>query len=412
VTRSTWHVRAGAVVAAWLVALVLVSLLALVRPVTPWLLVHLLLLGAASNAILIWSAHFAAALLRLPEPSTRRAEAARLAVFNIGALTVVLGMLTGFWAAVLAGGVLASCAVGWHAMVLLTRMRRALPSRFGVTVRYYVAAGALLPVGVTLGVLMARGELDEAVHARLALAHVTVNLLGWMGLTVIGTLVTLWPTMLHTQVANGAERAARRALPVLAAGILTVSAGALTGSRATATAGIVGYLAGLTIVGCSLLEETRRRPPTTYAARSVLAGCIWLVGSVTALGVIIVTATDWAQAAEAADRLAAPLLVGFAAQVLVGAMSYLIPVVLGGGPSATRATTAVLETAGTVRATVLNVGLLVGTLPQPQICRRLWALVVLSAMASFLVLVTRAVRLEHALRTVGATPPQAGTALR
>jgi hypothetical protein len=56
-----------------------------------------------------------------------------------------------FWAAVLAGGVLASVAVGWHAVVLLTGLRRALPSRFGVTVRYYVAAAALLPVGITLG---------------------------------------------------------------------------------------------------------------------------------------------------------------------------------------------------------------------------------------------------------------------
>jgi len=30
----------------------------------------------------------------------------------------------------------------------------------------------------------------------------TVNLLGWMGLTIVGTLVTLWPTMLRTRTVS------------------------------------------------------------------------------------------------------------------------------------------------------------------------------------------------------------------
>ncbi len=42
-----------------------------------------------------------------------------------------------------------------------------------------------------------------------------VNLLGWIGLTVLGTLVTLWPTMLRTQMADNAESASEHALPVL-----------------------------------------------------------------------------------------------------------------------------------------------------------------------------------------------------
>ena len=409
--RATWHLRAGGIVLAWGVAVVVVSLLAVVHPIPPWLLIHLLLLGAVSNAILIWSSHFAAALLRLPDPGTRWAEAARLGLFNVGALTVVAAMLTTFWPGVVVGGVAASVAVGWHAVVLLSRMRRALPSRFGVTVRYYVAAAALLPVGITVGVILAPDNLHEGAHARLALAHVTVNLLGWMGLTVTGTLVTLWPTMLHTQVANGTERAARRALGVLVAGILVVSGGALVGSRPTAAAGVVVDLAGFAIVGRSLVEEARRRSPTTYATWSVLAGCIWLVGSVGALGVILVTSTDWAQAADRADRLGAPLLVGFAAQVLLGAMTYLIPVVLGGGPSITRATAAVLETAAAARVVVTNVGLLASTLPQPRACRSLVAVLVLSAMASFLILLSRALRTAHSTGRERATTPQAETAL-
>ena len=393
--RSTWHVRAGAVVVLWLVALVIASLVGLVRSVSPWLLVHLLLLGAVSNAILIWSRHFADALLRLPDDGSRRREALRLGLFNAGAIVVILGMLLDGWWAVVAGALVVATVVGWHAAVLLSRMRRALPSRFGATLRYYIAAGSLLPVGVVLGVVMAPDTLSDPVHARVALAHVAVNLFGWVGLTIIGTLVTLWPTMLHTLVADGAERAARRALPILVVGLVIAATSALAGSQMAAAVGMLVYLAGLVIAGRPLIAETRVRPPTTYATRTVFAGQLWLVGSVIALTTILVTAPDWEQAADNADRLAGPLLVGFAAQILLGALSYLVPVVLGGGPTVSRATTAVLDTAGIYRVAAVNIGLLAVTLPLPGAVRTLSSLVVLAGLASFLPLVVQAVLLER-----------------
>ena len=62
--RTRWHLGANAPVAFWLAALLAI---ALVRPYvaeSPWLLVHLLLLGAVTNAIFVWSSHFADAMLR------------------------------------------------------------------------------------------------------------------------------------------------------------------------------------------------------------------------------------------------------------------------------------------------------------------------------------------------------------
>jgi nitrite reductase (NO-forming) len=389
--RSDWHLRVGAVVVAWLVALVAFSLLDLVRPVSPWLLVHLLLLGAVSNAILIWSAHFAAALQRLPGDGSRPAEVVRLCLFNAGALTVVLGMAAGWWTVVLTGGLAVATVATWHAVVLLRRMRHALPSRFGTTVRYYVSAAAILPIGVALGVMMAPDDLSEPVHARLALAHVAINLFGWMGLTVVGTLVTLWPTMLRTRVAEGAERAARQALPVLVASLVVIAVAALVGSRPAAVAGILGYLVGLALAGRPFVEEARQRPPRSYATWSVLAGSLWLVASVAVLAVIIATSRDWVQAADRADRLAVPLLVGFAVQVLLGALSYLIPVVLGGGPSVVRATTEMLDKGGVVRVVFVNFGLLAWSFSPSYRARVLSAGVVISALALFLPLVVRAV---------------------
>ena len=397
-TRTAWHLRVGAVVAAWLLAAVVAGFRGLVADVDPWLPVHLLLLGAVSNAILVWSSYFAEALLRLPGKGDRRAEAGRLAVFNAGAVIVVAGMTGDWWGAVLVGATLAAGAAVWHGAVLLARMSRSLPSRFGATVRYYVVAASLLPVGIALGVVMAHVDLDDEMHARVALAHVALNVLGWIGLTVLGTVVTLWPTMLHTQVADGAELAARRALPVLVASVVVLSVGALAGVAAVAAAGLVGYAAGLVVSGRALAQEARRRPPRTYATLSVAAGYLWLTGTVLALAVVVGTAGSWAAAAETADRLGAPLLVGFAAQVLLGALSYLVPVVLGGGPTAARATGAALDTAARTRVGVVNVGLVLLVAPVPDAVRTGAAAAVLLALVSFLPLALRAVVIARRVR--------------
>ncbi|HSN06432.1 MAG TPA: hypothetical protein VLV82_03730 [Candidatus Angelobacter sp.] len=390
-TRTEWHLRVGSVVAAWLLAAAVTALVGLVVDVEPWLPVHLLLLGAVSNAILVWSSYFAEAVLRLPDKADRRAEAIRIATFNVGALTVVAGMTASWWAVAVAGAAVAAVAVAWHGVVLLGRMRRSLPSRFGATVRYYVAASSLLPLGIALGVVLAHGDLDDELHARVALAHVALNVLGWIGLTVLGTVVTLWPTMLHTQVAEGAERAARRALPMLVTAVLVVAGGALAGSAAVAVLGLLGYVVGLVLTGRSLAQEALRRRPRGYATLSVAAAYLWLTGSVVALAVIVATAGSWSAAADRADRLGAPLLVGFAAQLLLGALTYLVPVVLGGGPAAARATGAVLDTAGRTRAVVVNAGLVLALVPLPDGVRTAVAVAVLLALASFLPLALRAV---------------------
>src|SRR5690606_807408 len=112
---------------------------------------------------------------------------------------------------VLIGGAVVGLVAIAHAVALAMQLRGALPARFAPLVRFYVAAGASLVVGVAIGVIMARADLAAAVHERLYIAHLGFNLLGWVGLTVVGTLVLLWPTVLHTQVSASADATARRA---------------------------------------------------------------------------------------------------------------------------------------------------------------------------------------------------------
>ena len=227
-------------------------------------MIHLLLLGAVTHSIVVWSNHFAETLLHAPTgPGERRRQSWRLLVLNGGVVLVVTGVPS--------RGLGADPGRG-----LPRRRGRRLARRLAgppaapVAALPVPAAGALLrrrrgvlPVGAGLGAVLARG-LADPLHDRVTLAHVAVNVLGWMGLTVVGTLVTLWPTMLRTRIADGAERAARRALPVLLGAVVVTAAGALAGLTSLAAAGVLGYLGGL-VAGRARVRRHRAREAARVA---------------------------------------------------------------------------------------------------------------------------------------------------
>src|SRR5699024_9111020 len=162
-----------------------------------------------------------------------------------------------------------------------------------ITIRYYLVACAFLPVGIAAGVLLSRG-LPGDWHGRLLVAHTMVNLLGWVGLTVTGTLLTLWPTILRTRIDERAERWAKQALPVLAGGLLATLAGALADLRPVALAGVVVYALGGCWWGGALLRPARTRPPRSFSAASVAPGLVWLLGGVVGVAVSVARADSWA----------------------------------------------------------------------------------------------------------------------
>lgn len=389
--RGFWPIRDLPAVL-WLLATVVVALIHPVVPAPRWLLIHLLLLGAVTHAILVWSRHFADALLHLPSSDReRRGQSIRLSMSNLGVLLVLTGVVAEVWPVTVVGASLLGGAVVWHGAALVGQLRRALPARFGTTVRYYVAAAALLPIGVALGTTLARG-LSDPLHTQVTVAHVTVNVLGWMGLTVVGTLVTLWPTMLRTRMAPGAAQAATRALPVLMVAVAVIAGAAMNGLLLLAAAGVAGYLAGLGIVARPFVLAARSKPPASYPTWSVLAGVLWFAGSLVALGAGFATADSWAAASDRFGAVTPALAAGFGAQVLLGALSYLVPVVLGGGPAAVRAANHALERAGALRIVLVNAGLVVCVLPVPSAVRVLASVLVLGGLAAFLPLLFTAMR--------------------
>ena len=399
--RRRHHLRANAPVIGWLLVLLVVTVAHRWLPEQRWLLVHLLLLGAVTNAILVWSAHFTDALLRRrASAASRRWQTARAVALNVGVVATVAGMMTPTWPLVLAGAVVVGAAVAAHGTALALQARRALASRFASTIRYYVAGAWLLPVGAALGAVMANGTSD-AWQARLVLAHTAANLLGFVGLTVLGTLVTLWPTMLRTRIDDAGEPASRRALWILLGSVLLVVAGALLGIRAVAVVGLLGYLAGVVLVGRPMMRVARNRAPSAFPTFSVLAGMCWLLAALVALAVIVAASGTWELVSERVPLVMVPLAAGFAAQVLLGAMTYLVPVVLGGGPAVVRATVAALERGGALRVALVNAGLVLCVLPVPSLVLVVSSFAVLIGLASFLPLLFSTIRTA---RRVRATP--------
>ncbi|MDA8439265.1 MAG: hypothetical protein M0Z51_10475 [Propionibacterium sp.] len=350
----------------WLTAALVVVIAHRVVPQHGWVLVHLVLLGALTHAVLVWSLHFAQALLRSrPDLDPRAHQSARLWLVTAGAAVVVVGVPTRLWWLVVTGAVLLVAAVTWHAIALGRRWRAALPGRFRVTLRYYLAAAAWVPVGATLGVLLARRPGEEWV-GRLVVAHSLSLLLGWIGLTVTGTLVTLWPTMLRTRIDDRAERLAEQALPVFLLAITVLVIAPLAGSRALSVTALVLYLAGLVWWGRALIVPVHQRPPGEVSTMSVSLALVWWVVVLVLAAAHIAHARTWTAVAHGYGTIAAVAAFGFGLQLMVGALSYLIPVVLGGGPSVVRAVQHRVERWGVARIVGLNLAVLTWLIPVPD----------------------------------------------
>ncbi|HLV59111.1 MAG TPA: hypothetical protein VKY81_09630 [Natronosporangium sp.] len=384
--RAAWHRRTAALPLAYLAGLVVVAIAHPFLPSWRWLAIHLLLLGAVTNAIMVWSAHFTVAVLRSPAPATRRGEAVRLVVLNAGVVAVLAGGTAGgggAWVGV-GGAAAVAGAVAAHLWWLAARLRAALAPRFTVTVHYYLAAAAALLSGIPVGAWMLVA--DGHARPRLLLFHAHVNLLGWVVLTVLGTLLTLWPTVLRTRMVDGAVRAATRALPVAVAGLVLLGAGLLGWWRPVAAAGLALAATAVVIIGVPAVRTARTRPPASFATWSIAAALGWLLVALAIDAWALLTASD--DPAAALDRFGGvlvPLLAGFVGQVLLGALSYLLPMALGGGPAVVRRHTAVMERHWAQRVTTANLALLGFLLPVPPYVRITTSLLVLVVLVQFLV---------------------------
>ena len=319
-----------------------------------WLPLHLLLLGAVTQAIVGGQLMFSATLGLSRGPS-RRTVLAQLALLNVGAALVIGGRYAGAELALGIGAALVTLAIGWVLWLVDRLWRRSINRRFAITGTFYRMAGASILIGASIGGALGIGAFDDPssyiAHRTL---HMTVNVLGWVGLTVVGTAVTLLPTVLHVRAPD--IRRLRGAPWLMFGGLLTFATGASLDSEWVGAAGMTSYAIGLAILGtylkAVLVTPRRRRFPT--AGLHLVGALAWL--GVTTAALVVTSAAGDPLALR--DFVVVGGAAGFAFQALLGAWSFLLPSTRAPIPERRRRELVTMELGGRVQVVVYNVGLL------------------------------------------------------
>ena len=397
----SWHRRAGLPVRVWMVVLIAIGLAHWAIPESRWLLVHVFTIGLVANSILLWSQTLAERFLgyHLP-PERRRLQLARIYALNAGLVVTVVGMLTVFWPVTLVGAVVIGVVLAWHAVALALLIVEAQrhrasdgqePAENAISVWFFVASACLLPIGAAFGVLLAYGFADPE-QAGFLLTHQALNILGFLGLAAAGVLLVMFPRLL------GATRVSNRrrpvALAVLPAGIAVICAGALTDHPAVAAAGVAVYLVGWLIIVVPFVPVVVAHPPNTYASASISAALLWLLGSLAAYATVLLTGPFQT---DRISLLTVWFLAGFAAQLLFGVMSHLLPTMMGGGP-VTAAGLAEMNRWWLWRVLVINGGLLLWLLPLDSWVKVALSSLVMLAFILFLPIMIRSARAAMRVR--------------
>ncbi len=389
--RADWHLRANALVILYLVA-------ALISGVIQkggeggepaWLTVHLLLLGAVTNAIVTWSDHFVSALL-WARSRNRKRQMTIISVLNIGIIGVLFSVSLHIQWLVVTSASLIGGVIAYYLRGMTSLIKKSLNKRFKGVIAFYQFAGLMILVGIVLGVIDASRSDEDYWQARIALAHLHANLLGWVGLTIIGTLVTLWPTVLRTQMHGKAIRWAIFGLKILVMGTMGTIIGSLSDTPLVTALSIAVYCAGVVITLTPAAILIRRRTPDRSSSWMMFTGTIGLV--LLLVGDFVLVLQDRTSEKILASIESHLLLIFtlWLLPILLGSLTYLLPVVLGRGPTSNRKLESVLNFGWQWRIALFPLSSLFQILPDEfHMVGRLIAVV---AVGLFLVLAMDAMR--------------------
>lgn len=332
-----------------------------VLPHTWWTTIHLVTLGVLTNGILQWSWYFARGLLRLPPTDRRSGRDAvrRSVVFNLALVGLVTGMWTSTPVLVIAFATVVGAVVAWHGVAIVLAARDALGSRHAPLLRFYVAASGLFIIGCTLAGFLTVALLDADAPTwlldaadGLTLAHAIVLVGGWIGLSIAGTLVTLGPTVLRTRMEADASAIAVRGLPWLVVAVTGTGVAAALGWMAVAGALLAAYVLGLAVwIGLPFARVAVTKEIREHAGWTMVGGVAWTGVGIVIVAVLLTRSSDPTAARDAVMAWIPLIGVAGPAQIFVGALTYLLPVVIGGGPTTVRIGIATLETASATRLT-------------------------------------------------------------
>lgn len=333
-----------------------------------WLPLHLAFLGGGGVAIVAVLPFFAASLSAVPPapPGLRRAG---IALTALGAAAVNGGVAGGSPGVALLGGLAVLAGIGATAVALLGVVR-ALPSGRAsdrarvarATSLAGLAALACLGLGGLLASLFLAGSpaiLGLWPTARIA--HAWFNLLGFVGLVVVSTLLHLLPTVFGTRV--GSRGTGLGAVAALGLGAVCGGAGFLVRSDPLARLGALLLLAVAVLLSAETVRVWRARGRWTtdagwhrFAMGSLVGGVAWFVVALVAEATRALAHGANPAAWELAG-IAVPLA-GWLGSTLLGSASHLVPSIGPGSPSQHALARRLLGTATGARLLGFHGGLL------------------------------------------------------
>ncbi|MEZ5155733.1 MAG: hypothetical protein R2718_06455 [Solirubrobacterales bacterium] len=241
-----------------------------------WLGLHLIFVGGISQLVLGASQFFAGAFLATdpPRPAWIRFQ---LGLWNLG--TILLAIAVPIRSDVLIDSAVASLLAGLACYgASLYLMYRGSLQAAPWSVRWYAAAAAFLGFGVVAGSMLATSR--PWVHGDLLSAHMSLNVAGWFGTAIVGTLHTFFPSLTRSRLG-----APRLQLPTFIAWVTGVAALAIGYGWSVDPLALTGWFAlslatALLTVNLMLSIRVAPRPLTLPARLLALAQGFLLTGLV------------------------------------------------------------------------------------------------------------------------------------
>jgi len=312
----------------------LASLIGLVRgtPLPPGLrLVHVhgALVGGVAQIIMGAMLTFVSTLL-MTGRDRRDSHPVLFAAMNGGALALVLGFGFRNYQVVAAAGSVVFAAFFWVAQDTWSQARRSI-NRPPLNVWYYALALAALAGGLALGIGMAARLIEPAWTGQARLVHLHLNLMGFVTVTIIGTMHNLLPTVLQQPLHS--PRLAKLVFFLLPSSIALLIGGFALSSLSIEFIGGAVLALGLCLYAFNLFATWRASShPGSVASDHLLTATFFLVLAVF-MGLLVA-------ANYLGEHPFLPFgtlhliaythtaLAGFVMQTIFGALSHLVPVTL------------------------------------------------------------------------------------
>lgn len=287
-----------------------------------WLALHLILLGGVSQLVLGAGQFFTTAFLATDPPS-RRVVRVQIGVWVSGTLLLSVAVPAGWTVAADVAGAMIACGLVLFG-VTLRRLERGSLQTARWAVRWYYACAMALVLGALIGMLIARGTAWS--HGSLLEAHLALNLAGWLGTAIVGTLHTFFPSLTQSTLRH--PRLQGPTFYAWTAGVAALAAGGAFELVAVTVAGWLLLTLAAALLAANLLASARAAEgPLGLAPRLVGLAQLFLVGGLlVALAMLVAEGPEATPSGAWRSVLATLLMAGWIGLTVAGSMLHLLSV--------------------------------------------------------------------------------------